>query len=316
MPKKIFSRFSFEKKLVEYQRYLQEVRCLAAPTIRKHSITVLEFLNRFNNCGGLSYLSRLTPQDIDGFICDLGKRLKRGSLQHSISHLRSFLRFLAGRGEAPITLYSQIDAPCVYKEEKLPRALDWEVVCALLNSIDRSTAIGKRDYAILLLIATYGLRTSEIVSLTLDDIDWRTNRLKIIQKKTATTLILPLTDATGESIIDYLRQGRPSIPSRQIFVRHKAPEGALVESIVSGIFCSRVLRSGLLIPFRGPHCLRHSYAVHLLRQGISLKTIADILGHHNLASTCIYLRLAVEDLRTVPLLLPISPSSTQEGVLS
>jgi site-specific recombinase XerD len=164
--------------------------------------------------------------------------------------------------------------------------------------------MGKRDYAMLSLITTYGLRASEIVTLKLEDIGWRENQLKIFQCKTATPLLLPLTDTIGEAILDYLRQGRPSVSYREIFVRHRAPSGTLKPTAVSEVFQSWARRSGLPISFQGTHCLRHSYAVHLLRQGTSLKTIGDLLGHQDFESTCVYLRLNIEDLRTVALPLP------------
>lgn len=180
----------------------------------------------------------------------------------------------------------------------MPRALAWETVCALLESIDRSTPIGTRDYAMLLLIATYGLRASEVVSIKLDDIHWKKNRLQIFQHKTARQLLLPLTDDVGESIIKYLRQGRPVVPYREIFVKHQGPDGRLKPINVTNVFNGWSQRSGLSIAFQGPHCLRQ------LRQGVALKTIGDILGHSGFKSTCVYLRLNIEDLRTIPLSIP------------
>src|SRR3990167_6532027 len=187
--------------------------------------------------------------------------------------------------------FSSRYTPRVYREEKLPPALDWNTVCALLQSIDRSTPIGKRDYAMLLLIATYGLRANEIVNLKLDDIDWRSMRLRINQHKTFKTLLLPLTEDASKAIIEYLQHGRPLVHYREIFVRHNLPQGILKPISVTDVFNSRSRRSGLSIPYQGPHCLRHSYAVYLLRQGVSIKTIGDLLGHKNLQSTYIYMRL-------------------------
>jgi len=207
---------------------------------------------------------------------------------------------------APSGLDTQIDTPRLYREERLPRALPWETVRALLCSVNRSTPVGLRDYAMLLLIATYGLRTSEVVGLTLEAIEWRAKRLRVHQCKTAAPLWLPLTDAVGDSLTEYLRNGRPSVPYREVFVRHRTPPGVLMGSGVTNAFQAWARRSGLEIPFHGPHCLRHSYAVHLLRQGVSLKTIGDVLGHRSPESTCVYLRLSVEDLRGVALGLPAS----------
>lgn len=297
-----------ESKVAEYGAYLQQVRGLAPATVSKHMTTASEFIAHLDDRGGLLKLPKLTAQDVESFVRRTGNRVGRGTMQHIVAQLRSFLRFLATRGETPVGLDTQIDTPCVYRGEQLPRALPWPTVRALLQAVDRSTPIGRRDYAMLLLVATYGLRTSEIVGLKLEHIEWRASRLSVPRRKTATALLLPLTDTVGDSLVDYLRRGRPSVSYREVFVRHKAPAGVLKPTAVTEVFQAWSRRSGLAIPFQGPHCLRHSYAVHLLRQGVSLKTIGDVLGHRSAESTCVYLRLAVDDLRAVPLGLPMRTS--------
>jgi len=225
---------------------------------------------------------------------------------------------MGSSGETAVGLDKQIDTARVYREEQLPRALSWETVQALLQAIDRTTPSGTRDYAIFLLIATYGLRGCDIVALTLDDVAWRSRRLRIQQRKTGRLIWLPLTDEVATALLDYLRRGRPHLgvrrfrrgfqgeqpPFREIFLRCCTPGGALEATAITEAFQKWSRRSGLDIPFHGVHCLRHSYAVHLLRSGLSLKTIADLLGHRTLESTCVYLRLATNDLRDVPLDLP------------
>jgi site-specific recombinase XerD len=290
--------------LSDYRQHLAQVHGMATSTIHQHVVTASAFLA--HACGGqeLERLSALTAARIEDFVKQSGQRLGRESLQHTVGQLRSFLRFLALRGEAPCGLDSQIDMPRVYGGERLPRSLPWETVTRLLASIDRSTALGRRDHAMFLLFATYGLRTSDIVQLKLEDIDWRAGRLRVHQLKTATPLELPLTDEVATSLVKYLRHGRPALSHREIFVRHCAPAGVLKRAGVSSAFRAWSARSGLGIPFQGPHCLRHSFAVRLLRKGVSLKAIGDVLGHRTMASTTVYLRLAVEDLRGVALDLP------------
>lgn len=161
----------------------------------------------------------------------------------------------------------------------------------------------------LFLIATYGLRACEIVALTLDAIDWRGRRLHVPQRKTGAPLVLPLTDAAGSVLLRYLRRGRPASPHRELFLRHRAPAAVLKRTAVSKVFQKWVRRSGLPTPFHGPHCLRHSYAVALLRRGVGLKTLGDLLGHRTAESTCAYLRLATDDLREVALPVPRSAAS-------
>jgi len=300
-----------EQRLGEYGRYLEKVRGLARSTIEAHLATSSQFVAHLNNLSGVATFPRPTAQDVETFVRDTGRRISRATLQHTVAHLRSLLRFLAARGEITAGLDSQIDTPRVYRGERLPRSLPWATVRAFLESIDRSTPLGRRDYAMFQLIANYGLRASEVVGLRLDDIQWRTGCLRVAQRKTGAPLILPLTDTVGDSLVAYIRRGRSQTCYREVFLRHRAPAGLLKPTAVTEAFQAWSRRSGLSIPFQGCHCLRHSYAVHLLRQGTSLKTIGDLLGHRSAESTCVYLRLAVEDLREVALNLPTS--ADQEG---
>ena len=290
--------------IMGYERHLTSLRGLASSTIADHLATASEFL-RFvvDKNPGMS-VRQLTPTELEEFVQHVTGRFSRASLQHVVAHLRSFLRWLAAHGEAPKGLDSQIDTPRVYRQEQLPRALRWETVRALLESIDRTTAIGRRDYAMLLLIATYGLRSSEIVALTLDDFAWHRGDLRVPRRKVDGALTLPLTDAAGDAVLKYVQHGRPSLPTRVVFLRVRPPAGVLKPTAVTEVFQAHARRSGLAIPFQGAHCLRHSLAVQLLREGVSLKAIGDVLGHRTVESTCVYLRLAIEDLKDVPLSLP------------
>ncbi|MGA2261521.1 MAG: site-specific integrase [Acidobacteriota bacterium] len=293
-----------ELLLNEYCAYLQSVRGAAVLTIKEYCGTSSQLLKHLAYEAGTSRLVDLGRNDIEAFVRVRGERVSRATLQHEIAHLRSFLRFLAARGDIKPGLDNEIDTPHIYTGEQLPRSLPWDTVCAFLASIDRTTPMGLRDYAIFLLIATYGLRSSEIVALKLDDIQWRVAQIRVPQLKGKTPLLLPLTNEVGESIVAYLRRGRPQLRGRELFLRCRAPAGVLKPTAVTEAFQARTKRSGLDIPFQGAHCLRHSYAVHLLCQGTPLKAIGDLLGHISPASTCIYIRLAVEDLRDVALSLP------------
>jgi integrase/recombinase XerD len=135
----------------------------------------------------------IVGSNIESYIAQAGKRLSRGSLQHDIAALRGLLRFLSINGRVPAGLDRQIDTPRLYRLEQLPRALPWETVRTLLQSVDRTSAMGLRDYTMFLLIATYGLRASEIVAISLEEIRWRQRVLRIHQRKTSSPLELPLT---------------------------------------------------------------------------------------------------------------------------
>jgi len=287
-----------------YGRYLTALRGLASSTISDHLVTASEFLRFIGRENPAVDLMQLTPTELERFVQHVAARLGRASLQHIVGHLRSFLRWLAAHGQTPRGLDSQIDTPRVYRQEQLPRALPWETVRALLQSINRTTALGRRDYAMLLLISTYGLRSSEIVALTLDDFAWRRGELRVPRRKVDGALTLPLTDDAGDAVLQYVQDARPPLSTRVVFLRARPPAGVLKPTAVTEVFQSRARRSGLAIPFQGAHCLRHSLAVQLLREGVSLKAIGDVLGHRTVESTCMYLRLATEDLRDVPLSLP------------
>ena len=280
--------------LEEYANYLHEVRGLASDTIARRRHTAQWFLRHLNEEG--ITLKTIHCSHLESYITRTGKRLCRRSLQHEVSALRVFLRFLALDGRVPAGLDSQIDTPRLYRLEQLPPAL--------LRSIDRTSAMGLRDYAMFLLIATYGLRISEVVAITVDDIHWRQSRLRIHQSKTSSPLELPLTNEVSTALVKHLQRTPPSPPYRRIFLRMRAPIGILKRTAVADTFQAVVQKSGLRIPFQGPHCMRHSLATHLLKNGTPLKTIGDILGHRSAASTSAYLRLATGDLREVSLPVP------------
>jgi len=286
----------------EYANYLHEVHGLASDTIAHRRHTAQYFLRHLDEEG--IKLKKVRRSHIESYITRAGKRLCRRSLQHDVCAVRVFLRFLAMEGRVPAGLDSQIDTPRLYRLEQLPRTLPWETVGTLLRSIDRTLAMGLRDYAMFLLIATYGLRTSEVVAITLEDIQWRGSRLRIHQSKTSSPLELPLTNEVSTALVQHLKRTPPPPPYREIFLRMRAPIGMLKRTAVGDAFQAMVRKSGLSIPFQGPHCMRHSLATHLLKNGTPLKTIGDILGHRSMASTSAYLRLATEDLREVSLPIP------------
>jgi integrase/recombinase XerD len=153
-------------------------------------------------------------------------------------------------------LNRHIDTPRLYRLEQLPRTLPWETVKEILQSIDRVSAMGLRDYAMFLLIATYGLRASEVVALTLDDIRWRCGSLRIHQRKTSSPLELPLTNEVSSAIVKHLKRTPPQHPHRRVFLRMRAPIGVLKPTAITEVF---LIRGSEKWPFQGPHCLTQSW---------------------------------------------------------
>jgi site-specific recombinase XerD len=295
-----------------FAEHLRDVRGLSHNTVLSHTRQLRLFLQYLRFDRTPSVLQKLRIDHIEAFLRHAARTNNRFSLQHVVATVRAFLRLQHARGVIPQPLHLQIDTPRVYRLETLPRAWTWEQVQTLLRSIDRSDAHGWRDFTILYLAAAYGLRSREVVQLTLDDIDWRQATLQIVQTKTRQTLRLPLTDEAGHILQQYLRGGRTSTERRELFLRMRAPAGALKSTALHDILDSRLRQSGLDISLQGTHVLRHTFAVHLLQQGIPMKTIGDTLGHREAESTAIYLRLAVEDLRGVGL--PV-PEATEAATL-
>lgn len=252
-----------------YRAHLVDVRGLARSTITHHASTAADLLGFLRYDARPRSLKRLCSRQIESFLTRVSPRFCREGLQHVVAHVRSFLRFLVGKGVIRGGLESAIDTPRTYRGERLPRSLPWTTVQSFLAAIDRSTPMGRRDYAMFLLVTTYGLRTSEVASLRLDGIDWRAGRLCVPRMKTGTPIVLPLTREVGAAIVAYLQRDRPKLSEREVFLRIRAPAGRLKPTAVTEAFQAWTRRSGLAIPFQGPHCLRHSLAVHLLRRHLS-----------------------------------------------
>jgi site-specific recombinase XerD len=249
----------------------------------------------------------VTVADLDAYIAWRGASMRRTSTAGMVSSLRGVLRYLHDSGHLPLDLARAISGPKIYALEGIPSTIRGEDVERALEELkqDRSS-LGLRDYAIWMLLTTYGLRAGEIISLRLSDIDWRRERLQIRHTKTGAFSTLPLLRGPADALFDYLRHGRRTTASRAVFLRSQAPYRELRGTAsVHGIVTRRLAAVGVFpTGKRGAHLLRHSRAVSLLRGGVPLKVIGDILGHRAERSTAPYLKLATEDLRSVALDLP------------
>jgi integrase/recombinase XerD len=295
-----------QKEAERFAVHLREVRGLAEKTVRKHTRLATRFLEFLGFNRRRSRLRQLRRDQTERFLRYLARTHNHLSLIEVVVTLRAFLRFEFSQGVLPRPLHEQIDTPRVYPGERLPRALAWGQVRALLRSVDQAGPNGLRDFTMLYLAAVYGLRCSELVHLRLEDIQWRNTLLQVNQAKTKQVLQLPLTDEAGEVLARYLREARPSTERRELFLHARAPRGPLHSSAVTEMLKRRLQRSGLKLDSFGAHALRHSLAVHLLRRGVSVKSIGDTLGHRDVRSTALYLRLNLDDLRSVALPVPKS----------
>lgn len=196
-------------------------------------------------------------------------------------------------------LSSLVEFPQSYRHAGIPRAINWDQVEKVLASVDRRSPCGKRDYAMLLLLSTYGLRACEVAALTLDDIDWRNERFRIRERKAGNTTTYPLSAVAGAAIIDYLKNGRPVSTDREVFMRMAAPLAPIGDAAVVCRAAHFICKAGINVPRAGSHVLRHSCVQRLLNAHFSLKHIGDYVGHRNISSTQIYGKLAIEQLRYV-----------------
>jgi integrase/recombinase XerD len=293
-----------EVEVERFAAYLHETRGLAEATILGHSRKLRPFLGLLRFDGKPSCLRQLEPRQIEAFLRQAARTNNRFSMQHMVGTLRAYLKERHAQGRLAHPLHLQIDTPRVYRGERLPRAIPWPQVQALMQSIDCSEPFGRRDFTLLYLAAAYGLRSGELVRLTLDDIDWRTRSLRIIQTKNRHILPLPWTDEAANVLIDYLRKARPQSDQRQLFLRIRAPFVPLQPASVNDVLEHRLRCSGLNVPPFGTHGLRHAFAMRLMQQGVDIKAIGDALGHRDIESTSVYLRLDVDELRTVALRAP------------
>jgi len=177
------------------------------------------------------------------------------------------------------------------------------MVRKLISSIDTSSIEGRRDHAILYLMAYYGMRPSEVAALTVDSVDWDNRTLRVDQCKTRSVAILPIDDRTVDVIYRYLLC-RPDGPWEKLFLRVRCPSGPIKAATIGDIYTNRVQRSGLPIQDSSAYSLRHSFAMRLLERGVGVKSIGDLLGHRGMESTCVYLRLHTNALRDVALPMP------------
>ena len=291
----------WERCIEEYGEFLREVRGLAATTTATHQATASDFLAHALH--PTPTLDALNAAHVERYVAKKGAEVTRQTLQHTVAHLRAFLRYCFDRGLIPGRL-DAMDTPRTYRGEQPPRAMPWSLVLGLLRSVDRSDPVGWRDYAMLHLMAYYGLRPSEVVALEVGAVDLDVRTLRVTQRKTASELLLPLAVPTVRVLQDYLRLGRPECGHPQLFLRARRPSGALKNTAVCNLFGKRVREYGLPPGRYSAYSLRHAFAMRLLERGVGVKAIGDLLGHRNLESTCVYLRLDMKALRGIALPVP------------
>jgi len=282
----------------EFARYLEQERGLTDNTFARMLPAVRRFLREQYDKGPVN-LAELTAKDVTGFILAHIDDEGPASARAVVTYLRSFFRFLHQRGDTATDLAAAIPAFSQWRRSGVPKFLAPEEVEKLLQSCDRSTPAGRRDYAILLLLARLGLRGGEVAHMVLEDIDWAAGEL-LVRGKSAREDRMPLPHDVGQALAGYLREGRPRCASRRIFIRARAPHQGFAGPVAICDIVRRALaRAGLNPDFKGAHLLRHSLATHMLRKGSSLAEIGEVLRHQLPDTTEIYAKVDLGALRAL-----------------
>jgi len=276
-----------ELAVTEYRDYLTRERGLAAATVRGYGDVARLFVSRWVAPDGGLDLSRVSAESVVAFVADEARRRSVGDAQVLVTGMRSLLRFMFLEGRIAQPLAHAV--PAVSRPKGfLPRGLGEEVVAALLASCDTSTLVGRRDLAVLTLLYRFGLRASEVAGLELDDVDWHHGEL-VVRGKGSRRDRLPLPVDVGEALAAYLSGGRPRIDRRALFLRVKAPIGAMSTSNVTMIVARACQRAG--VAGAGAHRLRHSAATAMLRAGAPLAEVGQVLRQSQIATTAIYAKV-------------------------
>jgi len=288
------------KAIHKFRHYLLQERGLSPATLLNYVPPIEQFLSeRFlDKTPNFRVLCAL---DITRFVVRQARRLSplRGKL--IVTALRSFFRYLRHRGAISKDLAGCVPTVPNWSFSTLPRFLAAHDVERILAGCDRETFNGRRNYAILLLLARLGLRAGEVVGLNLDDIDWSTSQI-MIRGKGGASVPLPLAPDVGQALADYLRADRPRCGTRRVFIRHRAPfVGLGNSSTISALVRRALIQSGVESAHKGAHVLRHSLATSLLRQGGSLDEIGELLRHKSANTTAIYAKVDVTALHTLAL---------------
>jgi site-specific recombinase XerD len=286
-------------QVTQFGDFMLRERGLSPRTVDSRCQRVSEFLSRIAEAG--LRLDTLTVAQVDEL---LARKIRdegyaRVTIQTYASTLRAFFRYAEGRSWCRPGLAAAIMAPRVFPYEALPQGLSWGDVNRALAAAQGDRPADIRDRALLMLLAVYGLRSSEVVGLHLDDFDWEQEILTITPSKRQKPRTYPLCQSVGDAVLRYLREARPRSSRREVFLTLRAPFRPLPWRGLGQVVQRRLHALNVSLPHYGPHALRHACATHLLEQGLSLKEIGDHLGHQSPETTRIYAKVDLAGLRVV-----------------
>lgn len=299
-PEPMVARTPYNDVLNEFKNHLSQERALSAAALKNY-VPVARLLLTERFTGSQIDFSQLCATDITGFVLRHAQCSSRKSALLMTTALRSFLRFLYQSGTIVTDLAACVPTVPSWSLSDIPKHISPSQVQSILDHCDRKTAVGRRDYAILLLLARLGLRAGEVAFLKLEDINWEVGHITILGKGGRSALF-PMHIEVGEAIADYLQYGRPRCSCRSVFVRRSAPRiGFATHTAISSIVRRALARAQVRSPHTGAHLFRHSLAKQMLKQGASLSEIGEILRHRYPHTTAIYAKVDLDALRTIAL---------------
>ena len=292
---------SVERIFKEFDAYLRSERGLAPRSIVRHLPVIRRFLHEVCS-GGAAALCKINQEDVIRYIERHAQDWSPGTGKAMCWSLRAFLRYLHHRGLNARSLADCVASMRRWKLATLPTYLSAAQVRKALDGCDRETVMGRRDYAILLLLAKLGLRADEVATLTLDDVDWRASEI-LVRAKGRQRARMPIPPDVGAAIVAYLRNSRPKSSCRRLFVRTLAPHVGFASGCAITMIAKAALdRIGIEgCAHRGAHIFRHSLATELLRSGATLSEIGQLLRHESHDTTRIYAKVDIDALRTLSL---------------
>jgi site-specific recombinase XerD len=287
-----------ELLLDRYRLFLLSERALASSTVEVYVRLVRPFIASRQVVDGVALVDTLTPGDVTGFVLAASARRSPTTAALVMTALRSLLGFLHVEGLVPTALQGAVPPAASWRLAGLPKSLTAGEVQRLLAACDRRTRLGRRNYALLLLLVRLGLRAGEVAALGLDDIDWRAGEI-VVRGKGDRVERLPLPVDVGEAIASYLRRGRPvTALDRRVFTRVRAPHRGLPPNAMSDVVATVAARAGLE-GVVGAHQLRHTTATSMVAAGATLTEVGQVLRHRRLMTTQIYAKVDREGLRLV-----------------
>lgn len=291
-------RLRFADEIDEFAKWMTEERGMSALTERSHRNKITLFLKWFSE--RRRSLAAVRLRDVDDFLIFKGTSgWSRKSARGYADALRAFFRYAEERGWCKTGIGEGIASPRLYVQEGLPEGPKWEQVQRLLESVRGNNAAALRARAVLFLLVVYGLRSGEIARLLVSDFDWGLETFTVNHSKRGGAQKYPLQREVGDAIVEYLRKARPRSTCPNLFLTLHPPYRAIGGSALWKITSGHIRMAGIRCRRRGPHCLRHACATHLLEQGASLKEIGDLLGHRDFRSTSIYAKVHLQQLRRV-----------------